>query len=236
VTGARIAALVFAAVAAATLAFYGAVALGLTTRASPLIWCTKPLVVPALLAWLALSVRGVALDDVRKRAVFLALVFSTLGDIFLIPRSPRAGLLGVASFGVAHLCYVAAFARATHFRSAARAPEAWGGLLAIAMFAWLLRGLIGPGLKPELVLPFDIYMALVLATTASAVARFVARGDRASSSILAGAALFLESDGLIAVRVSGLHVPLADLAVMGSYIAAQLLIARGVALSRAAPS
>jgi uncharacterized membrane protein YhhN len=226
----RIAGGTFAAIAAATLAWYAALGFGFTTWESPLVWFTKPFVMPALLVWLALRVRGSALDQIRKSAVYAALVFSTLGDVFLIPEGETWYLLGVASFGLAHAAYVVAFFRREHL-VALRQPETIAGIAALLVFAYILRGLLGLTVPSDELPTIDAYMTLILAMTATAALRFGARGDRPSAAILAGAALFLESDGLIALRAEGYELGFIDLAVMVAYIGGQAMIARGIARS-----
>ena len=66
----------------------------------------KPLVMVAL-AWLALTM-GAANDDVG-RYLLVALVFSFIGDIFLLGRGAVDFSGGLASFLVAHVAFVLAF-------------------------------------------------------------------------------------------------------------------------------
>lgn len=211
---------------AATLAFYFCLSLGVLTRESPLIWCTKPLVMPSLLLWTVLRARGATLSEVRRGGLYAALVFSTLGDVFLIPGTPATVLLGIAAFGLAHVSYLVALLRLRHIRESVRSLEVLG-VLAFAAYVYILYGLIRGGMTPELRVPLAIYTVLVVGTGVGAFLRLVARGDRASGLILAGAVLFLLSDSLIAVRRFGHKLPFAEVVVMATYIVGQFLIARG---------
>jgi uncharacterized membrane protein YhhN len=215
------------------LAFYGLVGLGLATRESLPVWFTKPLLMPLLLLWLLVRVHGQDLSEIRKRGVYAGLVFATVGDIALIHASKPTFVIGMAAFGLTHFCYVGSLVRLRHVRAGLGSWDSLG-LLALVAYAYLIASLVRGGLAPDLEVPFAVYGVFVLATAVSAFLRFVARGDRSSASILAGAVLFFQSDSLIAVNGSGRKLPFAGLAIMATYIAAQALIVRGVAASVAA--
>ncbi len=70
------------------------------------VWLTKPIastlfVVAALLAG--------ALDSTYGQLILLGLLFSWLGDVFLIPKQQRFFIAGLGSFLLAHLAYSGAF-------------------------------------------------------------------------------------------------------------------------------
>jgi uncharacterized membrane protein YhhN len=210
----------------ACLVAYVFVSTGAIERDSVPVWGTKPLLMPALLAWLRARLRGRRVAEVRTGGIYAALLLCGAGDVFLI----RSGtfLLGAAAFGLAHLCYVGSLLRFRHVRAALASWETVG-LLALVAYAYLVGALVKDHLDGSRQVAFEVYGILVLATAASAFLRFVARGDRSSATILAGATLFLQSDSLIAVRAAALPLPLGPFAVMATYVAGQFLIARGVA-------
>ncbi|HZV01064.1 MAG TPA: lysoplasmalogenase [Planctomycetota bacterium] len=215
-----------ATVSLACLVAYVFVSTGAIDRDSLPVWGTKPLLMPALLAWLHARLRGRRVAEVRTAGIYAALVLCGAGDVCLI--RPGTFLLGAAAFGLAHLCYVGSLLRLRHVRAALASWEILG-LLALVAYAYLVAALVKDRLESAKQIAFAAYGAFVLATAASAFVRFVARGDRSSATILAGAALFLQSDSLIAVRVATLPLPLGPFAVMATYVAGQFLIARGVA-------
>jgi hypothetical protein len=69
-------------------------------------------------------------------------------------------------------------------------------------------------------------MCAICAMGAQATGRALQRRDRASAAVAAGAVLFMLSDTLLALDRFVAPLPLAPLAILGSYFAAQLLIAR----------
>jgi len=132
---------------------------------------------------------GVALalvpDDETQRSWFVvALVLSLAGDVFLmLPRN--LFVAGLASFLLGHVAYVAGFGLG----------EAWPWILGVAVVAAavgtpILRALLARGDK-ELVGPVVTYMAVISVMVACAIGT----GDAVA---IAGAALFMGSDSLIA--------------------------------------
>jgi uncharacterized membrane protein YhhN len=143
-------------------------------------------------ALVALIVAALVLDPVAgagdRRAWFVAaLVFSLAGDILLVlPRD--AFVAGLASFLVAHLCYVAGFwTEPPH--SVAMLVSVAVVVLAVAPVARVVLGGIAD--ETALRLPVACYIVVIAAMVASAVAS----GNVAAA---AGAVLFAVSDSLIA--------------------------------------
>lgn len=177
---------------------------------------TKCLLAPVLVAWV-LTAGG-------SRLLALALVLCLGGDLLL--ELDDLFLAGMASFAAAHVCFVTLFVRAGAVRTR-RPSVALAALYVVAgavVVAWAWGGLAAD-LRP--VIP--VYAALLLATavTASTV-------DRAAG---VGGALFLVSDGIIALgeagRVDPASAPVA-VAIMALYGAAILLLtAGGLRLGRA---
>src|SRR5689334_8133788 len=80
-------------------------------------------------------------------AIFVGLIFSWFGDLFLIGSGPKYFLAGLVSFFAGHLCYATAFAMyRTNYRIAAVALVVLiipGYLLS----QWILPGVKDPGLR-----------------------------------------------------------------------------------------
>lgn len=159
-----------------------------------------------------------------------ALVFSLVGDVFLIFEGYF--IPGLASFLVAHACYIALFRQGMPWfpRPAVLAGTLGAGAL---MYAFLFAHL-GPVLKVA-VAAYTVVIALM---AAQAIGRALVVRDKAAFGVAAGAVLFMVSDSLLAVNRFALPLPLAQFWVLGTYYAAQVLIARNVAqaASRSAAS
>ena len=136
----------------------------------------------ALLAGVALTL--VPEDETRRLWFVVALVLCLAGDVFLMLPKDRF-VAGLASFLLGHLAYVAGFGLG----------EAWPWSLGVAVVAAavgtpILRALLAKGDK-ELVGPVVAYMAVITVMVACAIGT----GDAVA---IAGAALFMGSDSLIA--------------------------------------
>jgi alkylglycerol monooxygenase len=153
------------------------------------------------------------------------LAFSLAGDCFLM--FPGFFIPGLVAFLLAHLCYIALFKQGMPWFPSRRALI---GTLAIggAMYAFLFGGL-GPVLR----IAVAAYVVVIALMAAQAIGRATVLRDRASIAVAIGAALFMLSDSLLATNRFALALPLAQLWVLASYYAAQILIARHALGSRA---
>ncbi|KOG28724.1 lysoplasmalogenase [Streptomyces resistomycificus] len=183
----------------------------------------KPLLMPLLAAWAALS--G------APRLLLAALLCGWGGDILLLSDAEPAFLAGMASFAAGHICYLVLFTRygSKGYGSKRYGSRTYGGarargrllvpLYATALVATVL--LLWPDLPADLRVPVAGYSLLLTAMAYTAAARL---------GLLAGlgGALFLLSDTLIATGVADWpQPPRPDLWIMLTYIAAQFLLAKG---------
>lgn len=119
----------------------------------------------------------------------LALIFSLAGDVFLMLEEERF-IAGLASFLVAHVAYVAGLA-ATELAGAGRLTV---GAAVVVVGAALLGRRITSAARdtdPALVAPVALYVVVISAMVASAIATGIAVA-------VAGAGLFYASDALLA--------------------------------------
>ncbi|MGC0421298.1 lysoplasmalogenase [Embleya sp. AB8] len=171
-------------------------------------WVTKSLLMPVLIAFVYQAVRPEAAADLRLPIG--ALVGGFVGDVGLLVDSRAAFMVGMAGFGVGHVCYLLAFRRAGIALSR-RLPAAyllaWGALIVLVWRG--LGGLLVPVLGYSLLLT-------AMAVCAAGVSRRTGLGG----------VLFLGSDAVIALGIADVHVlPGQDAVVMPTYVAAQLLLA-----------
>ncbi|MFE6894742.1 lysoplasmalogenase [Streptomyces sp. NPDC057694] len=175
----------------------------------------KPLLIPALLAYV------VACGG--PRLLCGALLLGWGGDVLLLFDADAAFLAGMGCFAAGHVCYLVLFKRHG-------SPRARGGLLAagygivlavtvVALWPGLPAGLRGPVTGYSLLLTAMAYGASRLAPTAGV-----------------GGALFLLSDSLIAMGLADWPtLPRPDFWIMLTYVAAQFLLAQGVLDARPTP-
>ena len=182
------------------------------------VYVSKPLATLLILA-LALSLPTTHVE--YKWAVAAGLAFSTAGDVFLMLPRDRF-VAGLASFLVAHLCYIWAFCIGL--------PPAINMLFWLPCFA--LGGgvvaLIWRGLKPALRGPVVVYVVVIVVMASLAAERWHALGSVTALAAAAGAGLFVVSDGVLAIDRFRWPFRAARAVTLATYWSAQLLIALSV--------
>lgn len=162
-----------------------------------------------------------------KTAYSLALAFHTLGDALLIFSGTAFFLGGMGAFFAGHIFYLLLFfsfwPRLTHGRKAA-----FHALLVPLMISGALAVKTLMRLEAPLALPVCLYAATLLSMLWTGL--FGARVlGRTWLLVAAGAALFIVSDSLIGINsFLGISFPFRGLAVMATYIPAQVLLTIGV--------
>ena len=154
-----------------------------------------------------------------------ALALGALGDAFLSRDGDRAFLGGLSSFLAAHLAYVALFSLAGAGLEPLWQPGRAALALAMAAFAAGMLVILWPRVAPDLRPPVAAYAAAILGMGVSAL-------TLDNVWIIAGAILFMASDGLLAaekfmVAAVSPHREWMRHAVWALYYAAQLAITLG---------
>ena len=138
-----------------------------------------------------------------------AILASAAGDLLL---ETDLQLAGMAAFAAAHACYLAVFL-------ANPAQRSWRVLAAYAALWAALIAVLSPGLGGQRV-PVAVYALLLTATA------ITSRWHNSRSGF--GGALFLISDALIALRMSGRDFRGRGALVMSTYAVGQYLLTSGV--------
>jgi uncharacterized membrane protein YhhN len=175
------------------------------------VYLLKPVIVSSL-------VLLVADEGFLKNWQFItALIFSLLGDIFLMIGVPNLFLFGLGSFLITHLFYVNIFRRKTTFK-----PVVIAAFLAIvAVFFFTV---LKPNIPADFLLPIFVYMLVI--TTMGITASSVHLENQTTYLLTVGAVLFIVSDSLIAIDKFVGNIPLPTLIIMSTYGVAQLLITK----------
>lgn len=155
-----------------------------------------------------------------RSAVAVGLLFSLAGDVFLMLPGDLF-LPGLVSFLLAHLCYIAAFISKTGPRSSALCALPFA-LYAATLF-WILLPRVG-----ALRLPVLVYAVVLCAMAWRACEVWRCEGGRRALFALLGAALFVISDSALASNRFVSEFGSSSAVVLGTYFAAQWLIARSV--------
>lgn len=163
----------------------------------------------------------------------LALVFSWLGDVFLLlPQKYFVG--GLASFLIAHVLYLIGF-------NLSRPAFGWQAvvfLLLVALAAWLVfprifKSLHGSQEKEKLRLPTAIYAIVISLMLLSALLNLLRPGwpQTAALITLGGAVLFFLSDSILATNRFARPIFKSELWVMITYHLAQFGIVLGALMT-----
>lgn len=186
---------------------------------APLHYVAKPLATLLIVAmvWTARSPeRG------YRNGIVAGLLLSTCGDVFLMVPGDYF-VLGLASFLLAHLSYLFAFARRARLFTVA-----WP-LLAYSVAAAIVLSILWPGLPQALRMPVVIYVVVLAAMAAQAAVVWRVRRDHASALAAAGGLFFIASDSMLAIDRFAAPFAAATLGVLATYWIAQSLIGLSVA-------
>jgi uncharacterized membrane protein YhhN len=146
-----------------------------------------------------------------------ALGLSLAGDCFLMV--PGYFVAGLASFLLAHVCYITLFKQGQRWFPSGRALAATLAVGA-AMYAFLF-----PHLDAVLKVAVAAYVVVIACMAAQAIGRASVLRDRDSIAVAIGACVFMVSDSLLATNRFAIPIPLANFWVLGTYYVAQILIA-----------
>ena len=160
-----------------------------------------------------------------KWGIVAGLGFSAMGDAFLMLHRGYF-VAGLASFLVAHLCYLWAFTHDSRLAGRKVPFLVWG------VWGMVLVPLLWPGVAGSLRIPGVLYAGALLAMAAQAASRAASRRDAAAILAAVGAALFVVSDSALAFQRFRHPLAWGRVLVLGTYFAAQGGIALSVVMYR----
>lgn len=220
----KLAALAYVGLAAADTAL----ATRRSKRARAARFVTKPLLMPTLATAFVEATGG---QGKLARGTAAAQAFSWGGDVALLGRGDNAFLAGLSSFFLGHLGYVSAFASARDKTiNPVQAPGVKAAGALVLTMAPVMAFAAGRK-EPRLRAPVAAYSGVLASMFAASTLLDRQLPKRARNTVVAGTALFLASDTILATRefVLRSNSPMLDAAVMATYTAGQGLIAAGVA-------
>lgn len=185
------------------------------------VYLCKPLTIIAAMT-IAATVAGGPQSPYRA-LVLAGLTCSLVGDVFMMLPQKRFEA-GLASFLVAHVCYVAAFA------GAAAAPAPVLLLVAAAAVGAAVAVPLWPRLG-RLRVPVAVYVAALVALLWQSVGWAIATGAANAQLAAAGAVLFTISDAVLAHNRFRRPFRAAQAVILSTYFVAQGLIAASVGRS-----
>ncbi len=182
---------------------------------------TKPL--PAVI----LAVGAFRATSAANRRLAIGLLLAAVGDELLLHDDSTAFLIGMLCFAAMQGLYIAAYAALGAVRTALRIPIA---IVLVAAVAGVVAS-IAPH-AGTFAAPLAVYSLLLAAMVWFALRLYGNVDARAGWAIAIGALIFMASDMTLAFAKFYPGFPLAgktaELAIVGSYFFAQILIATGV--------
>jgi uncharacterized membrane protein YhhN len=153
--------------------------------------------------------------------IIAGLLFSLVGDIFLMLPRDRFFIHGLISFLVAHLCYIAAFMYESGHAASLR------GVIPFLIYGGLMMRVLWPHLG-KMRVPVVFYMLAILMMGWTATSRWMLTEQPGSLLAMLGALLFIASDSLLALDKFKGRFRSAQLLIFSTYAVAQWLIALSI--------
>ncbi len=189
-------------------------------------YITKPIVLLGLIVYMVLRVPITP----ARFPFLLGLIFSLLGDIFLIHKGTRWFLAGMAAFSVTQLMYIWGF-NLSKVSLPVMVVAVVAFLAGIVLIHLVVNRFAESSNVNKAILPFmKGYGALVLAMSMSALLCLArpAWSDLAAVMVGIGGVLFFLSDGIIALEKLDRRLPKNRFWVIFTYHLAQFLIVGAV--------
>lgn len=175
---------------------------------------SKPLIIPALLAWY------LARSGSVNQWYVVALFFSFIGDVLLLNKA-NLFLLGIGAFLITQVLYIFIFSR--RLLKSSVYTKALATLPFLFFFIVLIKYL-EPGLG-EFLIPVMVYGFAISVFGMVSLLNYLIKKDDLHLKLLIGATLFIISDSMIALNKFDQERVFFPVAIMLTYIVAQYLIA-----------
>ena len=183
---------------------------------------TKPFILLALLGFYVLAAR------VPSTFIILALIFSWLGDVLLMPKGVKWFTAGGIAFMISHVFFILGYLKDVNFA----AIPVWLVILLAVFFVSVVTYIFSklkPHLPKALVYPMFLYLLINGAMLCFAIFRWVSVPSAATLTTAIGAALFFISDSsLFFVRFNKESRMKTHFLVMLTYSIGELLIVLGL--------
>ena len=212
-------------------AFYIFSIANLIAQVAEIAWidfATKPFLMISLLLFYATG--KTEKSSAFSNLIASALIFSLIGDILLMLQGQFSGLFifGLGAFLIAHICYIFGFRKA-RFDEPGEINNSFvhTRIVFLLLIGGALIYMLYPNLK-EMLLPVVLYTIVIISMGISALIRRGWTPDNSFIMVYSGALLFIMSDALLGINKFMNPIWQARLLIMATYIAAQLLIVKGI--------
>ena len=195
----------------------------------PLIFITKPMLMILLSFWFYLETKE---NPTRfARYILGGFVFSIFGDTFLMFNENGMGgeiffLLGLGSFLITHLFYVAAFLENRKSELGFVGQNRWL-FLPFAFFLLMNTAFLWKGIPMDMKIPVVIYSSAIIAMVMSCLNLKTKIPKEVFQILFGGVLLFLISDTFIGINKFHTALPFARILIMIPYLLGQYFIGKG---------
>ena len=189
---------------------------------------TKPVLMPLLAAYYLVS--ALTRYGAVALPILAGVIFGFLGDALLLNTTrERRFLLGLGAFLAGHLLYVLGFLLSVSAAHSHPVPLFFLALIPLAGYGfWYLNHLWRE--LADRAPAVTLYVVVIIAMTFVALVRASAIGSPGAWIVVIGSLFFVVSDSLLGIQLFRASTRILRVAVMSSYIAAQLLIVQGFLL------
>jgi len=191
-------------------------------------YCFKPLIMVWICSYFLLHSKNI--DRVVVRLAAVGFLFSWFGDLFMMFSGEFLYfVLGIACFLVAQLFYAFLFLRTIDIsgkKPFLKKKPMW--LTPYILYGLIVYIALFPHLHTILKIAIFIYMIAILTMSSMALNRYGNGHPISFNLVFAGSLLFVVSDTMIAVNRFLVPIPHEGLFIMGTYLAAQFLIMKGI--------
>lgn len=197
--------------------------ISIATNSHLLHYMVKPLLMPALMVLLWLTVSKVP----NKSLLLTGLFFSWLGDILLLfeNRHTLFFILGLISFLTTHIFYIIYFLKIRPKQTSLFKKYRFLPAL-VAMYGITLTWQLFPHLG-NLKIPVVVYAAVICCMLLCSMHIYNRVNNNAAICYITGALAFVISDSLLAINKFYTAFPYSGLLIMLTYCAAQYFIVQG---------
>ena len=159
----------------------------------------------------------------QHQFIFAAIVFSLIGDIFLMYEG--FFIQGLGAFLIAHIFYILAFRpEASRFFSK---KELLFPATLVLIYGAILIGIVLPNVSSALKIPIIVYSMTILIMLLMALHRLDNVSAMSFKYVIIGASLFVISDSMIAISKFVTSFSMDGVLIMATYGVGQYLIVEG---------
>ncbi len=179
---------------------------------------SKPLIIPSLIVYYYFSVKK------SNKIYLLGLIFSFLGDVFLLGNGELYFMLGLGAFLVAHLFYIKITTDLIHNKSLQKTVMA---AVPFVIFFTILISILKEHLG-KLMLPVIIYGMIISIFGMMTTLNYSSKKSKANLYLFLGAIFFIVSDSMLAFNKFYSAKEIFGILIMTTYIVAQFLICKAL--------